>query len=35
MKLNFNLLTYYINLTATILERAYTGRKDKYTLGRI
>ena len=34
-ELILNLSTYHLNLTATILGRAYTGRKDGYTLGEI
>ena len=34
-ELILDLSTYYLNLTATILGRAYTGRKDGYTLGEI
>ena len=30
-----NLLTYYLGLTAMTLERVYTSRKNKYTLGEI
>ena len=34
-ELILNLLTYYLNLTAIILGRAYTSREDRYTLGEI
>jgi hypothetical protein len=34
-ELILDLLTYYLNLTATTLGRVYTSRKDRYTLGEI
>ena len=34
-ELILDLSTYHLNLTATTLGRAHTGRKDGYTLGEI